>query len=197
MPPRHADAAGRDPCTQPSDGSVTTLQQPVAIRAVSGRVRAPVATLGRMGPDIPSRPRVLLVDDDPRLIHIVSLYLQVQDLEVSTAGDGEQALEMLSRGLPDLLITDMMMPVMDGRQTIRALQRLDAGVPIVAVSGLAADGSPPDIATLGVQAFLPKPYTAASLLNTLHEVLGARRGRVLAGACECSGAEAASARESS
>jgi len=142
---------------------------------------------------------ILVVDDEASIRGTTQATLEAQGYRVLAAGDGREAVALYGQHRAEVraVLTDMMMPVMDGRQTIRALQRLDAGVPIVAVSGLAADGSPPDIATLGVQAFLPKPYTAASLLNTLHEVLGARRGRVLAGACECSGAEAASARESS
>ena len=69
------------------------------------------------------------------------------------------------------LLIDMMMPIMDGPLTIRALLRLNPDVPIVAMSGLTAKGQAPELAGLGVQAFLHKPYTAHKLLTTLAEAL--------------------------
>ena len=65
------------------------------------------------------------------------------------------------------VLTDMMMPGMDGVATIRALRQLNPAVRIIAVSGLAAG------AEVGVEACLPKPYKAERLLETLSEVLGA------------------------
>jgi CheY-like chemotaxis protein len=66
----------------------------------------------------------------------------------------------------------MMMPVMDGPATIRALRNMHASVRIIAASGLHGRGAdPPERATGSVRHFLPKPYTAATLLSTLKQVL--------------------------
>jgi DNA-binding response OmpR family regulator len=126
-----------------------------------------------MGPDALSRPRVLLVDDDPRLIHIVSLYLQVQDLEVSTAGDGEQALAMLSRGLPDLLITDVMMPVMDGLslcRRVRALPGTDR-LPIIVFTALDGDSDLRAATDAGADQVITKPFNLTGLGKAVEALL--------------------------
>jgi len=60
---------------------------------------------------------------------------------------------------------------MDGAMTIRALQKLDPGVRIIATSGLAGHAMDPDDTLIGVAAFLPKPYTADKLLRTISIVL--------------------------
>ncbi|MBO0721193.1 MAG: response regulator, partial [Blastocatellia bacterium] len=66
---------------------------------------------------------------------------------------------------------DMMMPVMDGAATISELRRLNPRLPIIASSGLAETGKEAQARSLGVQKFLPKPYTAARLLRALNELL--------------------------
>jgi len=68
------------------------------------------------------------------------------------------------------VLTDMMMPYMDGPATIRALQKLDPNVKIIASSGLSDNGRMVEAAS-GVSCFLPKPYTAETLLKALAEVL--------------------------
>jgi len=70
-----------------------------------------------------------------------------------------------------VVMTDMMMPYMDGSATIRALRRLDPKVKIVATSGLKAEDKLADAAQLGVKTFLPKPYTAEKLLKAIAAVL--------------------------
>ena len=70
-----------------------------------------------------------------------------------------------------MVLTDMMMPVMDGAATIRALMRVNPKVRIVAASGVTASGIVAKAAGEGVKHFLPKPYTTETLLKTLQEVL--------------------------
>ncbi|MBL9160348.1 MAG: response regulator [Verrucomicrobiales bacterium] len=70
-----------------------------------------------------------------------------------------------------LVLTDMMMPVMDGVATVRVLRKLNPDLPIIAASGLSANGHTAKVAGLGVKHFLPKPYTAETLLRTLKEAL--------------------------
>jgi two-component system, cell cycle sensor histidine kinase and response regulator CckA len=66
----------------------------------------------------------------------------------------------------------MIMPYMDGPMTIKALQRLDPRVKIIAASGLTTNEKITEGAASNVKAFLPKPYTAEKLLDTVAEVLG-------------------------
>ena len=65
----------------------------------------------------------------------------------------------------------MMMPFMDGPATIRALQKLNPQVRIIAASGLAANEKAAEAANAGVKVFLPKPYTAEKLLTALYDIL--------------------------
>jgi len=69
------------------------------------------------------------------------------------------------------VVTDMMMPVMDGVATIRALSRLNPELKIIAASGLATKGAEAEAASAGVKFFLPKPYTASALLVALQDLL--------------------------
>jgi two-component system cell cycle sensor histidine kinase/response regulator CckA len=73
-----------------------------------------------------------------------------------------------------VVLTDMMMPLMDGPATIQVLMRMNPKVRIIAASGLNADGSVARASNLGAQHFLPKPYTAATLLKMLRQVLGSQ-----------------------
>ncbi len=70
---------------------------------------------------------------------------------------------------------DMMMPVMDGQASIRAIRKINPQVKIIVVSGLAEKDRLKNV-TEYTNAFLPKPYTAERLLKTVHEVLNAKQG---------------------
>lgn len=71
----------------------------------------------------------------------------------------------------DIVLTDIMMPIMDGVAAIRALRHMDPSVKIIAASGLGANGSVARAADSGVKHFLPKPYTAETLLGVLFQAL--------------------------
>jgi CheY-like chemotaxis protein len=68
----------------------------------------------------------------------------------------------------------MMMPYLDGTGTIRALQKMDPNVKIIASSGLADDGKAAEAGAAGVKIFLSKPYTAEELLNAIAETLAGK-----------------------
>jgi len=71
----------------------------------------------------------------------------------------------------EVVLVDMMMPIMDGQACIRALRKINPGVRIIAVSGLTGNGGLIKAAGTTVHAFLSKPYTAEKLLRTIREVL--------------------------
>jgi CheY-like chemotaxis protein len=96
---------------------------------------------------------------------------------VVTASDGAEACAIYRQKRHEIsvVLTDMMMPVMDGAAVIAELRRLNPLLPIIASSGLAEAGKEEQARSLGAQKFLSKPYTAANLLWALHELL--RDGR--------------------
>jgi CheY-like chemotaxis protein len=75
-----------------------------------------------------------------------------------------------------VILIDMMMPNLDGSATIRALRKIDPNLRIIATSGLMSSQQSATAQSLGVSAFLPKPYTAETLLRTLQTVLASDPG---------------------
>ncbi|HEY1050278.1 MAG TPA: response regulator, partial [Prosthecobacter sp.] len=116
---------------------------------------------------------ILLIDDEPSVRQITSQTLEAFGYRVITASDGADATAIFARCMReiDVVITDMMMPIMDGPATIQVLMRMNPKVRIIAASGLNANGMVAKAASAGVAHFIPKPYTAEMLLKTLQQVL--------------------------
>ena len=115
---------------------------------------------------------ILVVDDEIAIREITKGTLEAYGYRVLTAADGTEAVALYAQHKDDirLVLTDLMMPYMDGPVTIRALHKLNPHVKIVASSGLTENGKMAEF-NGGVKGFLPKPYTAEKLLTTLNELL--------------------------
>jgi CheY-like chemotaxis protein len=116
---------------------------------------------------------VLVIDDEGSIRDITRQTLEAFGYRVLTATDGADAVATYGRmgSEIDVVLTDMVMPIMDGPATIRALRRMDPSVRIIGASGLGANGRVVRALEEGVEHFLPKPYTAQSLLEMIHRVL--------------------------
>lgn len=116
---------------------------------------------------------ILVVDDEESIREITRGTLETFGYTVLTASDGTEALALYADKKNEIaaVLTDMVMPFMDGPATIRALQRMNPKVRIIAASGLGAGQRAGEGALEGVSVFLNKPYTAEKLLNTLAQVL--------------------------
>jgi CheY-like chemotaxis protein len=116
---------------------------------------------------------VLVVDDEESVRSITQQTLEAFGYRVLLAEDGADALAvyMQHRAEIAVVLTDMMMPVMDGFATIQTLRKINPKVKIVAASGLAANGMVAKAANAGIQHFLSKPYTADAMLRVLSEIL--------------------------
>jgi DNA-binding response OmpR family regulator len=121
----------------------------------------------------PARPRILLVDDDSRLVHIVTLYLQVQQFEVFSAGDAQSALDFLSRGLPDLVICDVMMPGVDGITLCRQIRALPGGdrLPLIVFTALSDNADLDAARNAGADKVICKPFNLGGLGQAVQELL--------------------------
>jgi CheY-like chemotaxis protein len=99
--------------------------------------------------------------------------LQAFGYQVLTATDGAHAMTVYAKHESEIaaVLTDMMMPVMDGPATIHALMRMNPAVKIIAASGLNANGTVAKASGAGVKHFLMKPYTAGTLLKTMRTLL--------------------------
>jgi signal transduction histidine kinase/CheY-like chemotaxis protein len=116
---------------------------------------------------------VLVIDDEASIRTITSQTLQAFGYRVLTATDGADGVAMYATMENEVavVLTDMMMPVMDGAATIRALKRINPAVKIIAASGLNASGRGPQISPAQMKHFLTKPYTAETLLKALRTIL--------------------------
>ncbi|MEN3942589.1 PAS domain S-box protein [Prosthecobacter sp. SYSU 5D2] len=116
---------------------------------------------------------VLLVDDEAAVRQITRQTLEAFGYRVMLASDGAEATAHYATHRDEIAIvlTDMMMPVMDGPTMIPVLMRINPEVRIIAASGLNANGMVAKAANAGVKHFIPKPYTAETLLKTLKAVL--------------------------
>lgn len=115
--------------------------------------------------------RVLVVDDDPPSVKMISFLLREEGYTVLTAADGEEALRSVQEEKPDLIILDVMMPKVDGLEVCRRLRRQLVDVPIIILS---AKGETADRVLgleLGADDYLPKPFEPMELLARVKAVL--------------------------
>ncbi len=116
---------------------------------------------------------VLLVDDEDSIRQITRQTLEAFGYRVLMAADGAEASTLYAANKDEIavVLTDMMMPLMDGLATIQVLRKINPQVRIIAASGLNTNGMAAKAVEAGVKHFIPKPFTAETLLKTLHEVL--------------------------
>ena len=115
---------------------------------------------------------VLLIEDDPRYRKAVQAMLEGCGHVVRAAADGRLGVESFTERRPDLVITDMIMPNLDGIETIRTLRDLDPSVPIIAISG--GSNSVLMVArSAGAVEAIAKPFPADRLLDAVN---GATQG---------------------
>ena len=119
---------------------------------------------------------ILLVEDDADLLKLIALRLKSAGYSVRTAESAERALAELEAARPDVLVTDLRMPGMNGLALFDAVQRLNPVLPVII---LTAHGTIPDaVAAMrrGVFGFLPKPFEPHALLAQIEEALAATHG---------------------
>ncbi|MBI1803442.1 MAG: response regulator [Ignavibacteriae bacterium] len=118
---------------------------------------------------------ILVVDDEASIREITRETLQTYGYRVLSASNGAEAVALYAQRSIEiaLVVTDMMMPYMDGMATIIALRKINPAVKVVVSSGFAPESRREEVNRLGVKAFLQKPYTADRLLQTVHDALAA------------------------
>jgi DNA-binding response OmpR family regulator len=149
-------------------------------RSPDARDAAAGATAARQG-----KRRILVVDDENDLVDLISYNLTRGGFEVLTAQDGNQALELARRDVPDLVVLDLMLPGIDGLEVARRL-KADSRTATIPIVMLTAKGEETDVVvglTLGADDYVTKPFSMKILLARINTVL--RRGeQPAAGAAE-------------
>jgi signal transduction histidine kinase/DNA-binding NarL/FixJ family response regulator len=154
----------------PGAGSVFIFELQLPVHASAARVNTPPARItGYRG----ARRHVLIADDEQTNRLLLVKLLDALGFTTDQAGNGAEAMKAVAARVPDILITDLAMPVMDGLAVARALRRepQTRELPILAVSASASDYTREEAISSGCNEFLPKPIRAVDLLESLRELL--------------------------
>ena len=114
--------------------------------------------------------KILIVDDEPLYIHLLKVNLQSEGYVIETATDGEKALELASRILPDLIIMDVMMPRMDGITACIRIRQFST-VPIILLTALGEENDRVNGLNIGADDYVVKPFSATELVARVKAVL--------------------------
>lgn len=112
--------------------------------------------------------RILVVDDELDIALAVRAVLEAEGYQVDTAANGSQCLEMLRAEQPDLLLLDVMMPLVDGFGVLKQMREEHLQVPVVMMSAIQPDNQ---LDGQQVEAFLRKPFQLDTLLEVVDRVL--------------------------
>lgn len=118
--------------------------------------------------------RVLVVDDEPHVVRLVEINLTQLGIEVKGASDGEECLARVAELKPDLVILDVMMPRLDGFETLSRLRAdpATAEIPVIMLTARAQDDDTFEGYGRGAQWYLTKPFAPDELRSTVRRVLG-------------------------
>jgi DNA-binding response OmpR family regulator len=124
-------------------------------------------------------PKVLVVDDDRAIQQLLEVNLELDGYDVAKAVDGAEALEMVASFAPDIVLLDVMMPRMDGREVCKRLKAdpKTAALPIVFLSARAQEMDVSLGLELGAAAYLTKPFEPQDLLDTVRRVLAESKAK--------------------
>jgi two-component system phosphate regulon response regulator PhoB len=135
------------------------------ICAASHRTDAPVGS-----------ERILVAEDEPSVASLITYNLEQDGYRVTVAGDGEEALRALVSSPPELLVLDLLLPLRSGWQVLREMRtrRGLADLPVLVVSALACERLGRQLAALGAQAVIGKPFSVQELRDTVRRLIAGR-----------------------
>ena len=123
-------------------------------------------------------PRILAVDDEPNIVRLIQVNLERQGYQVETANNGAQALEKIRLSRPDLLVSDVMMPEMDGFELLSSIRRDPAleDLPVIMLTAKAQDRDVMEGYKRGADIYLAKPFNPLELITFVKRILAATGG---------------------
>ena len=118
--------------------------------------------------------KILIVDDEPNIVMTLEYTFKKSNYEVFIARDGQEALDILKTNFPDVIILDIMMPMVDGFATLEQIRK-DANLQHTKVMFLSAKNKESDIEkglALGADAYMTKPFSIKKVIEKVEELLG-------------------------
>ena len=120
---------------------------------------------------------ILVVDDEPKVARLARDYLEKNGFRVLTAGDGQSALTTARREKPDLIVLDLMLPKIDGREVCKILRR-ESDVPIIMLTALAEEVDQITGLEIGADDYITKPFSPRALVARVRAMLRRTRGEI-------------------
>ncbi len=122
--------------------------------------------------------KILVVEDEPDIRMLTSFSLRYGGFEVVEAENGQQAVEMAPQELPDLILMDVRMPVMDGLTACRQIKAIAAfaHIPVVFLSALGQESEIAEGKEAGAVAYILKPYVPEELINRVRSLIAEQSG---------------------
>lgn len=119
-------------------------------------------------------PYLLVIEDEHSLAKVLQMRLEIEGFEVEIAYDGAEAMRMIDLRRPDLVVCDLMMPVMDGLEVTRAIKSDPAlrSIPILILTALKSAKHTAELEKAGADAFATKPYDGKELSARIRQLLG-------------------------
>ncbi|MEO5331503.1 MAG: response regulator [Magnetococcus sp. YQC-5] len=122
--------------------------------------------------DLLAGKKVLLVEDDSALQELLLISFELEEMDVLGASDGEEAIALLQKGHPDLIVMDLMMPKMDGFLFLRWLRReIRVDLPVLVLSAVRDTQLTDELLALGRVRLLTKPVNIPDLLTAMRQLL--------------------------
>jgi DNA-binding response OmpR family regulator len=124
-----------------------------------------------------TKTRILVVDDEPNIVQTLQDRLEMNEYEVVTAGNGREGLQKFEQERPDVILLDVIMPIMDGHEMLEMLRKQPGGQD-VSVIMLTARSQTQDIAranACGIDDYIVKPFDLSELLEKIESVVEHRK----------------------
>jgi DNA-binding response OmpR family regulator len=129
----------------------------------SGRMRA--------GDTQTAEPAVLIVDDNPDILLVLETNLRPAGFRIVKAGDGEMALRAIEEDAPDVVLLDLMMPVLDGWGVLERLRGRPGSPPVIIMSAATSQTNVDRAYEMGAVGYITKPFSLAEMIEKINQVL--------------------------
>jgi DNA-binding response OmpR family regulator len=117
------------------------------------------------------RPKILLVDDEASIVSTLTMFLELSGFQVVTASNGAQALDIIPHHRPDLIVLDVLMPQLDGRETLRRLRQNGDWTPVILLTQVTGTAQRIMAIEEGADDYLDKPFDPQELVVRIRAVL--------------------------
>ena len=126
--------------------------------------------------------KVLIVDDDPHFVRMISLAvsraLKQRGYDLITASNGRMAIESVTSGQPDLVVLDLNLPDMNGKELLSKVKEIDEDIAVIVVTGYGGERIAIELMKAGATDFISKPFEIEVLLEAIHDALALRGARI-------------------